>query len=98
MLNALSPEKIWLIIGFFAQALFASRFVVQWIATERARASVIPISFWYISLVGAGLLLAYAIYKKDPVFILGQSTGAIVYVRNLYFIHRTNARSAEAGI
>jgi lipid-A-disaccharide synthase-like uncharacterized protein len=83
-----SLETLWLIIGFIAQVLFASRFIVQWIATERAKASVIPISFWYISLIGAAMLLAYAIHKRDPVFILGQSTGAIVYVRNLYFIRR----------
>ena len=86
---SLSPQTLWLGLGLFAQALFASRFVVQWIASERARASIVPVSFWYISLAGAVLLLAYAIYRRDPVFILGQSTGAFIYLRNLYFIRRS---------
>jgi len=80
--------KIWLFIGFFAQALFFSRWIVQWFATEKKKKSTIPISFWYLSLCGGIMLLAYAIYRKDPVFILGQTTGAIIYTRNLYYIHR----------
>ena len=78
----------WLILGFFAQALFASRFIVQWIASERAGESVMPEVFWLLSLVGSSLLLAYAIKQKDPVFILGQSTGFLVYLRNLHLIKR----------
>lgn len=78
----------WLILGFFAQALFASRFIIQWIASERAGESVMPEVFWLLSLVGSSLLLAYAIKQKDPVFILGQSTGFIVYLRNLHLIKR----------
>jgi len=80
-------SKIWLAIGFGAQALFFSRWVVQWIATEKKKKSTVPIAFWYLSLVGGLMLLAYAIYRKDPVFILGQTTGAIIYIRNLYYIH-----------
>jgi len=85
----LSAQSLWLILGFFAQALFASRFLVQWIASERAKASVMPVAFWYLSLGGALMLLAYAIHRRDPVFILGQSTGTLIYVRNLYLIHRS---------
>ncbi len=71
---------------FIAQGLFTMRFVVQWIASERARASVIPVAFWFFSIGGGVLLLIYALYRRDPVFIAGQGLGLIVYVRNLYFI------------
>jgi lipid-A-disaccharide synthase-like uncharacterized protein len=76
----------WVILGFVAQAFFTMRFVVQWIASERARQSVIPIAFWFFSIGGGVLLLIYALYRRDPVFIAGQALGLIVYVRNLYFI------------
>lgn len=79
--------NFWLIIGFLAQGMFASRFLVQWIASERQRKSVIPIQFWFLSLIGGFMLLMYAIYRKDPVFILGQSTGVIIYSRNLMLIY-----------
>ena len=76
----------WVILGFVAQAFFTMRFVVQWIASERARQSVIPIAFWFFSIGGGVLLLIYALYRRDPVFIAGQGLGLIVYIRNLYFI------------
>jgi len=79
-------ETTWLIIGFTAQLLFSARFLVQWIASERARKSVVPITFWFFSLAGGGLLLSYAIWRKDPVFILGQAGGLIIYSRNLHLI------------
>ncbi len=79
-------ETIWLVIGFTAQLLFSARFLVQWIASERAQKSVVPIVFWYFSIAGGGLLLGYAIWRRDPVFILGQSAGLIVYFRNLHLI------------
>jgi len=85
-------EKFWLGLGFMAQFLFASRFFIQWIASERAGHSVIPVLFWYLSMSGGVLLLLYAIWRRDPVFILGQSTGVLVYARNLYFIHRDRKR------
>ena len=72
--------------------MFFSRFLVQWIVTERRKESVIPLSFWYFSLGGAALLLSYAIYRQDPVFILGQSFGFFVYTRNLIFIYRKRRR------
>ena len=80
--------NMWLIIGFIGQALFSMRFIVQWIASERKGESVIPTLFWYFSLAGGLTLLAYAIYKQDPVFILGQSAGAFIYIRNLVLIFR----------
>ena len=81
-------HTLWLVVGFTGQALFSARFLVQWIASERAKRSVVPLAFWYFSLLGSLTLLAYAIYKHDPVFILGQATGIFIYLRNLYFIRR----------
>ena len=77
-----------ILIGYFAQAMFAMRFVVQWIASERAGHSVVPTTFWIFSIGGGFMLLAYAIYRKDPVFIIGQAFGVFVYLRNLQFIRR----------
>ncbi|AND89721.1 lipid-A-disaccharide synthase-like uncharacterized protein [Bradyrhizobium diazoefficiens] len=76
----------WVILGFVAQAFFTMRFVVQWIASERARKSVMPVAFWFFSVGGGALLLVYALYRKDPVFIAGQALGLVVYLRNVYFI------------
>src|ERR1700753_2873160 len=76
----------WVILGFVAQAFFTMRFVVQWIASERARKSVVPVAFWVFSIGGRPLLLVYALYRRDPVFIAGQALGLLVYIRNLYFI------------
>ena len=84
----------WFVVGFAGQAFFFSRFLVQWIASERAGRSVIPMSFWYLSLGGGLVLFAYAVHLGDPVFIVGQSTGAIIYLRNLYFRLRDNAVTA----
>jgi lipid-A-disaccharide synthase-like uncharacterized protein len=78
-------ETTWLCIGFLGQTLFFMRFFVQWLATERERRSVIPISFWYFSLSGGIVLLAYALWRADPIFIIGQATGLFIYCRNLYF-------------
>ena len=76
----------WVVLGFIAQGLFTMRFLVQWIATERARKSVVPVSFWFFSVGGGLLLLIYALYRRDPVFIAGQGLGLFVYLQNLYFI------------
>ena len=84
----LMMNTFWLVLGFAAQGLFSARFIVQWIASEREGRSVVPLLFWYFSLVGSSLLLLYSIYRKDPVFIIGQSTGILIYTRNLYFIRR----------
>jgi len=90
-------ELAWVIIGLAGQAMFMLRFLVQWVVSERARRSVIPVSFWYFSLAGAAVLLAYAIYRKDPVFILGQALGFIVYLRNLRLIRIEQRQSAKAS-
>ncbi len=84
----MSKETLWLVIGFLGQGLFTMRFVVQWISSERNKRSVIPLAFWYFSLSGGIVLFSYALYRKDPVFILGQSFGVFVYSRNLYFIYK----------
>ena len=76
----------WLVLGFAAQGLFTMRFLVQWIASERAGRSVIPLAFWIFSIAGGLLLLVYALYRKDAVFIAGQAFGVFVYLRNLYFV------------
>jgi lipid-A-disaccharide synthase-like uncharacterized protein len=86
----MATETIWLGIGFLGQGLFFGRWLVQWIASERSAESRVPISFWYMSLIGGLITLAYAIYRMDPVFISGQGLGAIVYLRNLVLIHRTD--------
>jgi lipid-A-disaccharide synthase-like uncharacterized protein len=78
----------WLVIGLVGQGLFFMRFIVQWIASERRKASVIPVQFWYWSIGGSLVLLLYAIHLHDPVFILGQSLGSVIYVRNLMLIAR----------
>ena len=87
--------KIWIAVGFFGQALFFGRFFVQWLASERAKRSVIPTAFWYFSIGGGLILTLYAIHRRDPVFIVGQATGMLIYVRNLWFIHRGEQPQGE---
>ncbi|OLS62837.1 lipid-A-disaccharide synthase N-terminal domain-containing protein [Pseudomonas putida] len=84
----MTRETLWLIVGFAGQAVFTGRFVLQWLYSEFKRRSVIPVGFWYLSMLGSALLLAYAIYREDPVFIIGQSFGFLVYLRNLQLIAR----------
>ena len=83
----MSEEQIWLIVGFIGQTIFASRFLIQWVVSERASKSIIPNIFWWISLAGSMVLLSYAIHKVDPVFIVGQSCG-LIYSRNIYLIKK----------
>lgn len=87
----------WLVLGFVAQGAFFMRFLVQWIASERKKRSVVPVAFWYFSLAGGAMLLAYAIYRKDPVFILGQGMGLLIYIRNLSLIYKHKKRTVEVG-
>lgn len=91
-----TTETIWLGIGFFGQSLFFSRWILQWIVSERKAESSMPVAFWYMSLIGSVIVLAYAIYRQDPVFIAGQSVGAVVYLRNLVLIHRAPKRVPSA--
>lgn len=79
-------ELAWVFFGLFAQLMFTGRFIVQWLASEKAKKSVMPVAFWYFSLAGGVMLLAYAIHRADPVFILGQSLGVVIYLRNLWLI------------
>lgn len=84
----------WLAIGFLGQALFSARFVVQWLSSEKVKKSVIPTAFWYFSLAGGATLLAYAIHREDPVFIVGQAAGLFIYLRNLQFLWRDQRQGA----
>lgn len=87
-------DKIWLVIGFGGQALFSSRFLLQWVASERQKKSVVPVGFWFFSIGGSLLLLTYAIHKEDPVFIVGQSAGLLIYIRNIQLIFREKKNNA----
>lgn len=80
-------EFWWVVFGLTGQLLFMCRFLVQWIASERERRSIIPIAFWYFSVGGGIVLFTYAVYRQDPVFILGQSLGLFIYTRNLWLIY-----------
>ena len=88
----------WLIIGFVGQALFGARFIIQWVVSEKKRESTIPLAFWYCSIGGVVVLLAYAIHKQDPVFIVGQSLGCIIYIRNLILIDRKKKALTSVGV
>jgi len=88
-------ELAWFAVGFAGQALFAARFLWQWIVSERTKRSVIPLGFWYCSVFGGLTLLSYAIHRRDPVFICGQSFGLVVYLRNLQMIYRERSRRGE---
>lgn len=88
-------DQIWTGVGFLGQALFTGRFVVQWLASERARKSVIPLLFWYFSIGGGATLFAYAIYREDPVFIVGQGAGLAIYLRNLWLTRREKQASLD---
>ncbi len=87
--------SLWVKIGFLGQAAFTARFLVQWVASEKKKASVVPVAFWWLSIVGGLILLAYAIHRRDPVIIVGQATGLIVYIRNLMLVQRASARAAK---
>ena len=91
----LNTETIWIGVGLGAQLAFSARFLVQWIASEKKKESVVPIAFWYLSLTGGSMLLAYSIYRLDPVFILGQSAGVVIYVRNLMLIYKKKTEIHE---
>jgi len=81
-------DRLWLGVGMLGQAVFASRFVVQWLRSEMEGRSVLPVVFWYLSLAGSSLLLVYSVHRDDIVFVLGQSCGLLIYARNLWLIRR----------
>lgn len=82
----MSVEQAWIALGMGGNLLFFSRWVVQWVASERARRSVIPVAFWYLSIAGSLVLLCYALYRRDPVFIVSQLPNSIIYLRNLHLL------------
>src|SRR3954469_13187973 len=92
---SMSQARLWLIIGFAGQALFTARFLVQWIASERRRDSVVPFAFWCLSLLGGLTLRSYASYRQDPVIIVGQAMGLIVYARNLMLVGKAKRRTTR---
>ena len=89
----MSNLTFWLLVGFLGQAFFTARFLLQWIASEQKRDSVVPIAFWWLSLLGGGSLLAYAIFRRDPVIIAGQGMGLVVYTRNLMLLGQARRRA-----
>lgn len=84
----ISSDNFWVVVGLLGQLCFTSRFLIQWIASEKAKRSIVPEAFWYFSILGGATLLTYAIYRKDPVFVLGQAVGLFIYLRNLHFLKR----------
>jgi lipid-A-disaccharide synthase-like uncharacterized protein len=94
----MSNPAFWLPIGFLGQALFTARFLVQWVASEKNRGSVVPVAFWWLSLLGGTALLSYAISRHDPVIVVGQSMGIVVYVRNLMLIDKARRRRSWSVI
>ncbi|GAN31916.1 MAG: lipid A biosynthesis protein [Candidatus Brocadia sp. AMX2] len=98
MTNFVTHINAWVILGFLGQLLFGSRFFVQWFVSERRGESIIPEVFWYLSMGGSAVLLTYAIYRRDPVFIMGQCSGLFIYVRNVMLIYKKKRiLSASAG-
>jgi lipid-A-disaccharide synthase-like uncharacterized protein len=93
MTSTIAPQQVWMAVGFLGQFAFAARFLVQWAASERARRVVVPRLFWYLSLAGGLILLAYAIHRRDVVFSVGQASGLAVYARNLV-LHRAPSVAA----
>ena len=90
-------EAVWLAVGFLGQGIFTARFLVQWAVSEKSRDSVVPVAFWWLSLLGGAALLSYAIWRRDPVIVVGQSMGLFIYVRNLMLIDTARRREAADG-
>ena len=93
-MNLEQIPRVWLAVGFLGQLMFSCRFLIQWIASERRKASVVPNLFWWFSIAGGLCLLTYAIHIGDPVFILGQSAGILVYTRNIVLLRRKAAEQS----
>ena len=92
-----NPEQLMIVVGFGGQGLFAMRFIIQWLSSEKEAKSVIPIAFWYFSIGGGAVLLLYAIWRQDPVIICGQGLGLFIYLRNLYFIRRDTGEERDSS-
>ena len=89
--------SLWIAIGFLGQAMFSVRFLLQWVASERRGRSHMPVAFWYFSVGGGAILFAYALHRHDPVFIVGQGVGLVIYLRNLQLISREHRRQTAPG-
>ena len=89
----MTTEYMWVSIGLLGQFLFSCRWLIQWITSERQRRSVVPLAFWYLSIGGSLTLLAYALYRRDPVFIIGHVANSVIYLRNLHLLLREHPRS-----
>jgi len=92
-----SKIDVWILIGFVAQGMFFLRFFVQWLVSERQGKSVVPLAFWIFSVMGGTMLLIYAVHRKDPVFILGQAGGLVIYTRNLMLIYKDKKQARECN-
>lgn len=88
----------WLVVGLIGQGVFSARFLTQWLASERAGRSVVPVSFWWMSLVGSVLLFTYGLKRHEPILVLGQFTGLWIYGRNLYLIRKAGPVSPDAPV
>lgn len=98
LLQDMTPLQYFMYgFGFLGEAVFGLRFFVQWLASERRKRSVVPVAFWYLSLVGATIILIYAIWRKDPVFVAGIAPTIPIYLRNLYFIYRRRSARQAGG-
>ena len=91
------PAMLWIALGLLGQGIFSLRFLIQWLASERRGRSVVPMPFWYLSIAGGAVLLAYALWRQDPVFILGQALGIAIYLRNIVLIRRPRTPDAARG-
>ncbi len=89
-------QILWLGVGFLAQGLFGARFLVQWLHSEKHRKSIVPVMFWWFSLIGGIAMLIYSIHLRDPVYISGQAFGLIVYIRNIWLLYREHKTRAPA--
>jgi lipid-A-disaccharide synthase-like uncharacterized protein len=97
ILHADTPRDLaWILFGLTGQLMFSARFIIQWLASERAGRSVVPLAFWYFSILGGAIVLAYGIYKRDAVIILGQLPGVLIYSRNIWLIQQDRARGTGA--
>ncbi|WP_127529784.1 lipid-A-disaccharide synthase N-terminal domain-containing protein [Paenibacillus kobensis] len=95
--NLSVSEICWVVFGFAGQLLFTMRFITQWLASEKAKQTVVPLSFWVYSILGSAVLSAYAIYRRDPVFILGQLPSVFIYIRNIMINRKANLADAQTG-
>lgn len=94
--EAAKDPMVWMIVGFIGQAMFSARFLLQWLASEKIKKSVIPNMFWWFSLSGGAVLFLYALHREDPVFMVGQGAGLFIYLRNIYLIYRHPAKDKAA--